>query len=274
MKNMKGKKNNKFYKAFSLVELSVVIVIISILTGAIVVSGSIVKDANLASARQMTANSPITHIEGLELWLETSLKESVEYNSSNGVTKWFDLSGNGRDLDNPSSTPPTFTEEGGILKGVPSITVDGSISITGDAVPTERFTMFAVFKAKTTSSTQIFFLNGGEYAIGRSSGGIISGIVEGSYYSLHSTGGEYDNTGVIAIFRFDGDEVDGGINDNTFKPNASASMGIVPYGTFLVGSNGSYSTEVAEIILYNRALFTSEIDDIVSYLMNKYDIED
>jgi prepilin-type N-terminal cleavage/methylation domain-containing protein len=274
-KKMKRKNFNGFKKGFSLIELSVVIVIISILAGSIIVSSAIIKDANLASAQQMTANAPVAHIDGLEIWLETSLEDSLEYSSANTITKWVDLSGNGRDLDTVSSTP-SFLEEGGLLKGVPSVYFNGTESISRSGViPTQMHTAFVVAKMKD-GSEQHFFDNGttsGGFEMGRGTNEKASGFVSASSYPLHSSTYEYDNIASVFVLKWDGTNISGKVNNaSSWESSALASIAM-PTGNFQVGGSNMVELEIAEIIIYSRALFTSEVDDIVSYLMKKYDID-
>ena len=81
-------------KAFSLIELSIVILIIGILVAGVTQSSRLVKQFRLQTARQLTMNSPISSIGNLNLWLETTLEKSFnESETSNGspITKWFDV---------------------------------------------------------------------------------------------------------------------------------------------------------------------------------------
>ncbi len=86
-------------KAFSLIELSIVILIIGILVAGVTQSSRLVKAMRLQTARQLTMNSPISSIGNLNLWLETTLEKSFnesESSNSSTLTKWFDI--------NPQST--------------------------------------------------------------------------------------------------------------------------------------------------------------------------
>lgn len=89
----------KIKKAFSLVEISIVILIIGILTAAIVKGGKIYQDIKLVSARAVTTSAPVSRIKGLNAWHETSLAESFkedEIEEGNSITVWYDI--------NPSSS--------------------------------------------------------------------------------------------------------------------------------------------------------------------------
>jgi len=66
--------------AFSLIELSVAILIIGLLVGGILGGTDLIKDASLANAQKMTTNSEVGSIANLSLWLETTLPQSFADN--------------------------------------------------------------------------------------------------------------------------------------------------------------------------------------------------
>jgi len=57
---------------FSLIELSIVILIIGILVSGVTQSSRLIRQIRIQSARNLTVNSPITSIGSLQLWLETT----------------------------------------------------------------------------------------------------------------------------------------------------------------------------------------------------------
>ena len=66
-----------FYKsnsrlAFSLIELSVVILIIGILVLGVTQGNRMMSEAKLKSARSLTTSSPVASIEGLAVWLDST----------------------------------------------------------------------------------------------------------------------------------------------------------------------------------------------------------
>ena len=67
---IKGKK-----KGFTLVELSIVMIIIALLVVGVVAAQSLIASAQLAKARSLTNSAPIATIEDLTLWLETTTEE-------------------------------------------------------------------------------------------------------------------------------------------------------------------------------------------------------
>ena len=59
-------------KAFSLIELSIVILIVGILVAGVTSSSRLIKKMKLITAQNLTNSSPIHSIKGLALWLESS----------------------------------------------------------------------------------------------------------------------------------------------------------------------------------------------------------
>lgn len=87
-------------KAFSLVEISIVILIVGILIAGISKAIDLVSDSKLNSARSITKGSQILRIPNIALWIETSLAESWadnkrgegQYdNTANKPVFWNDL---------------------------------------------------------------------------------------------------------------------------------------------------------------------------------------
>ncbi|MFT4717852.1 MAG: prepilin-type N-terminal cleavage/methylation domain-containing protein [Rickettsiales bacterium] len=81
------KKNYKL--GFSLIEISVVVLIIGVLIAAITTGTDLVKRSKLASARNLSANSSIYGMGDLVLWLESSLPTSFQdAGEGEGVVLW------------------------------------------------------------------------------------------------------------------------------------------------------------------------------------------
>ncbi len=76
-------KNNFKKTAFSLIELSVVVLIIGILIAGITAGSRLVRNSKLASAAQFTKSSDINSIPDLVLWLEPTQENSFATTSTN-----------------------------------------------------------------------------------------------------------------------------------------------------------------------------------------------
>ncbi len=89
--------NKKFNKAFSLIEISIVILIVGILISGVSLGVDLYQDFKVTTAKSLTQNSRVSRINGLVLWLESSQKSSFEPdNITNGtaITKWKNIAPN------------------------------------------------------------------------------------------------------------------------------------------------------------------------------------
>ena len=98
------KKQNK---AVSLIELSIVVLVIGILIAGVIQGSRMLVDSRLKSARALTRSSPVAGIKDLALWLETTSAESfLSSQAENGtqLTLWNDI--------NPQVRNPFFARWG------------------------------------------------------------------------------------------------------------------------------------------------------------------
>lgn len=80
-------------KAFSLIELSIVVLILGILIAGITQSSSLVRKFKLNSARALTQNSPASGIRGMVYWFEPTLESSFissEAVDQSIISRWND----------------------------------------------------------------------------------------------------------------------------------------------------------------------------------------
>ncbi len=118
-------------KGFSLIEISIVILIIAILVYGISTGIDLYKDAKISTAKNLTTKSPVSRISELSLWLEASDSQKIEcYGATktctnNGKIKiWFDINPTTIDKinvgrNNNGDGAPTYVEDG--INGLPSI---------------------------------------------------------------------------------------------------------------------------------------------------------
>ncbi len=132
---------NNFKKAFSLFEISIAILIVGILTAAISKGVDLAYDMRLATARSLTDKAPMYGIDNLELWLETTSKESLATGTASFVNvenpadrqaigRWNDLnpttlnsSYKNHALQATSTLQPLYMKDG--INGLPALLFDG-----------------------------------------------------------------------------------------------------------------------------------------------------
>jgi len=151
-------------KAFSLVEISIVIFIIGVLIAGISNGLDLYQDYRLVSARQLTNNSIVGRINGLTLWFETTSEKSFEKikpANNESIAKWKNLN---LQISNPihvfqSNTlfQPKYLENA--INNLPALNFNDSIkNLISDPInyseisDLENMTLFFVARSMGTNS--------------------------------------------------------------------------------------------------------------------------
>jgi len=228
---------NKKYLAFSLLEVSVVFMIIGILISGLTVGIDLYQDYRLTSAKSLTKNSRVSRIDNLEMWVETtqdnafskvisSIPPSYQliknpYNNQ-PIGKWNNLEIVQKIADEVdpyqtiSGRQPFYIESG--INGLPALYFDGKTDGTGDFMSFtakfindfSNFTIFIVEKRTDygVSSTNPVYAtvyqyilstnDAGSLAVGPVSNGWLR-INPGSFYTI----GNYLNKTYLHSFLID-----------------------------------------------------------------------
>lgn len=226
----------------------------------------------MAGAVVTTTAPPPTpdDISGLEGWYDADDSASLTLSGSD-VTQWDDLSGNGRHLEGVEGTP-TLVSAG--LNGRDIIrfaALDNMyVASANRATLSQPNTFFAVMRyesgsrsfaidAEINSERHILALN--------ESGG------KGMYAGTWATGGTSDTSWHIFSALFD-------TTDSTLREDGAAlftgqDVGTRPFETTNIGGRSTsdgLNGDVAEVLIYSRALTSQEIDDVESYLSSKWGV--
>ncbi len=95
---MKNQKRKNRIRAFSLIELSVIIIIVGIFAAGVFVADKMISKFRLKTAESLTQSSPIVGITQNALWLETTLRDSFnesEADDNKTISAWKDQSKSG-----------------------------------------------------------------------------------------------------------------------------------------------------------------------------------
>ena len=302
-------KNSK--KAFSLIEISIVILIIGLLIAGISKASDMIFDANLKSARSLTKGSKVGRLPNLVLWLETtladSIKDSERYKDAT-VTLWRDI--------NPQSTSKFIFKNGGTpkyidegqnnLPGIGKFTLatdlflayssEASGSLVLPYQSTQVFsqgayaTIFVVLKPAATvmnlinfcpytvSSTTTACTAGNEISLGlEATGKLTFGFMNASATTstLTSTNAYASRSLIIASAIKDTVNqklfVNGG--DKVAHATANTWSKVNAFsGAFRVGGTISPLVEIYEIIVFSSNLSDGDRYAVESYLGKKYNI--
>ena len=300
MLNKKQKLGQKL--GFSLIELSVVLLVIGFFIGLIAESSDILSESRLAAARSLTKTSPVTSNEGLILWLETTLSESFEDELKTGdlVSKWNDLGPyleeRNNALQSNGTYRPTFQENA--INYIPAVRFDDTDDhlIINDFelrdTGTGQYAIFIVARKNNlgTRGDLISYKNLGNDNFGFY---IENDNLTHYHLELNTTLIHNNLAGTITlddsfrIFTFIRD-----LNDNNIGYVNSAldlstltpaiNLSDIDNDTPLfIGSNhedlsydpiSSFGGDIAEIIIYNKYVKASTRENIEEYLSKKYAI--
>ncbi|MFT6220505.1 MAG: hypothetical protein ACJA02_000880 [Myxococcota bacterium] len=278
--------------AFSIVELSIVILITSILIGGIVATNNLTDSARLSAARSMTKFSPVNDIEGLSLWLETTMPKSIsKVEAQNGATvsTWFDLSVNKFDMSGG------VNYESNSIGGLPGLSFNGSQSLTRENVGINQLvqenqgTVFLVQRYLSSSGSSLFWTdNIKKYRLAAHA--YTNGVL---YFNFGlccvldsdktvTTPANFSDKNLIITLSKSPSTAKILIDGETMVTNNSAN-GILSdksLSTFYIGKvfisgyiSSSFVGFIGEVIIFDRVLSDNERWDIEQYLSKKWDIE-
>lgn len=223
-------------------------------------------------------NTQPDDISGLDLWLDASLESSVTKDGSNKVSQWNDLSGKNNHLSQlTSANQPLFVANQINNRNIIRFDSTGDELLTaGKFVDLASFTIFVVFKASAdsvwgsaedivsilTNSDNFFKIVAQaddvrfRYRSGASTA--ISEYVSVSGTNTYIFSATLQDSG-NCYFYVDGVE---SASDSTNIAVTNSPSDISIYG--------AYSGDVAELLIYNRILTNSELQNIGKYLANKW----
>ena len=281
-------------KGFSLIEISVVLLIIGVLIAGISQGIDLYSEFKIKTAQKLTINSPVSRIEGLALWLETTLEKSFQTKMVNNseVPQWnnispFDL--NPKNAFNHLTNPqPIFLENN--INGLPAIqfkrTPGNCMYVeSGFDNNTENVTVFVALTLRPdTSGGRIIekwsdgsspypyvlrpsFYFATHYGNNNSRGSSLAAGKIGFSYIVSARRVKLGNfsiwvNGVKGSDITDNNPVNTTNNSPLFIGCQGQSVGF-DYGDFNVG----------EIIIYSRALSDVEILRVNQYLSQKWNIK-
>ncbi len=282
-------------KAFTLTELSIVVLIIGVLITGITQGSGMIKTARLVNARSMTSRSPVLEISGLIAWYEPTLKSSFKDSESidaSRTTEWRDNSPGSiiltkNKLTRSAGSAVTYEESG--INNLPTLLFSGEASANialanfyqGSSVQNTAFIVFRPLFA--TGSTAKILLDSSS-ANSTSSIGIKSTAVNlnagtsvDTATATNSASFANGNDYVVAAY-FNSSSSQVFVNNATSRagngainPNTTNQLGGLTIGTDKSGTNG-FNGYISEIIIYNRPLKLQERKDVMSYLSKKYKI--
>lgn len=271
-------------KAFSLIELSIVIVLIGVLTLGVIGSKHLLKKAKINTAQAITRSSPISGIPNNKLWLESSLAEislGEELSTGDLLPGWKDAStSKASTVISVAGTGPAYSNSINDIQAVKfdenseanHLTLDNAYILNGT-----NYTIFIVDKKLDTNIGVKNYLLGEEDSFGigyETNSSIIqthgeSASANNQVFIEDSTA---NNPRVISLTHssVDGNQIYIGatlVNEDT---TAEAKTHLSEMDTLAIGKG--YNGEIGEIVIFDRDLKRVERQEIEDYLSDKWSV--
>ncbi len=280
---MKHRKRARF--GFSLIELSIVVLIIGILIAGVTQGSRLVNEAKIKSVRAVSKSSGVASIEGLVLWLDATAEEGFVTGIENGdtISSWNDVNPQNTTKNNATQSTanfrPQYVTNG--INNLPSVKFDGTNdwldlndSILSD--PGNWTTFVVAQRLKTTASTDYILgafstaryyivstLTDIQFSAGEpyNGGVVITTAPKPALVVLHSSGNTFTATGVTTT----GSNVLSNIN-----ATYTASINGLNLGSYNDGNSAWMNGYISEVIMFNRPLKLSEQAAVRDYLERKW----
>ncbi|MBU6338550.1 MAG: type II secretion system GspH family protein [Rickettsiales bacterium] len=283
-------------RAFSLIELSIVLTIISVFIAGIMEGRILVKKAKISDARSRTTSSPVASLGGLVLWYETTLEESFstsEAKDGNTISTWYDLNPNIETVKNnatqtTSGNRPTYKTNQ--INGLPVVqftsTNSNYLSFDGTNIANSAFTIFVV-EQRTANRSNNYFIAGSDSSnntnltLGyKTSSSMTTSLVNN--YLDYSISSYTTPTPLIHSFTFNfitksyyingtiqNSPTTGGSAYNIAQATTSLTAATLGFSTL---TSSYYQGNIGEVIIFKKYLGTDDRKAVENYLGKKWGI--
>ena len=285
-------------KAFSLIEISMVILVIGILIAGISQGIDLYDDYRLTSARNLTKNSQVNRIPDLEMWLETTSENSLATGTSSftdkpnpvdqdSIGRWNNINPNilpsaRNHATQATSTnnQPKYIRKG--MNGLPALLFDGTndfFSFDGNFLVGADYTIFVVEARNSVNYNA--FLSGNQAGTNKM---LILGYNQYDQIIYTHYGIDLKKamptfiSPIPRIHSFVFSKINGkSIYTNSGTGTSDVNQApLISYSGSSIGNysnNYYYKGSIAEIIFYTRALTDKERQGVEAYLSKKWGIK-
>lgn len=299
MKNIRNK------KAFSLVELSIVLLIIGIIIAGISQSSRLIAQFRLSSARAQTESSPASSISGLVQWYEATSEASFEESETEdhdlditapGISTWYDINqtdGTKKNAEHQVTLEARPFYYANCIQGLPCVRFDGAddnLEFDGTGIVGSNYTIFIVAQRRATTfagpilgsstasaeNTALSFSYNANTTFLISQGNISNGYtvpVTGFVTirpELHVITNSFLTNPATRITHF----LNGNTTASILTTVGNQPTALSSYLNARIGRHAAqfFAGDIGEIIIYNRALKAEERNSVTNYLTKKWTI--
>lgn len=298
------KDSNIKKSAFSLLEASIVILIISILIAAVASGYQIISSAKIASARQQTQNSPVQNMDSVKIWLDATAKRGLkdreasdnEVRANSGVSIWYDQNPNS-DLRHDAVSPsvlnnPKYYKK--CIKSLPCLKFNGTNYMAINNISDLENNDYSIFIIEQRQSNNV-----NNPIIGKSTSFSSNNSIEIYYYNNRirisqgensSNYYEFNANPTINNFNIAKPRLHSIINKSNYlthylnknlssTANSAIFSQINNLNNIIIGANNDgsninyYVGDIGEIIFFNKALTNVERKSVEYYLLEKWNID-
>ena len=296
------KKNFKS-KAFSLIELSIVVLIIGILIAGVTQGSRLIRQSRLKTAQSQTISSPVLSITGLVGWWESTMDNSIISVNNGFFPENNDLISNWNDINsqsiaknttstNSSCTPttcqPTYIANG--MNGLPVARFSGNqyVLFDGSILVGTDYTIFVVEQRSSAANFNYFICGSGgtnqnlHIGYGNPSTNIVFNQYFNDYYVSSAVPSYSSLIPRIHGFVFNVSNgkkyyLNGQLQTLTPVGSPVGTQGLIGYPGAAIGCNpaiggGPFVGDIGELIIYSRTLKNEERRSIENYLSGKWKI--
>ncbi len=281
-------------KAFSLIELSIVVLIIGILIAGVTQGSRLINKAKLSNARNKTQSSDVASIRGLSLWLESTSTKSfddIETEENSPITNWYDINPqnpNGANANQSTTdSKPTYILDSDT--GLPVVSFDGTddyFTLPDGTIPygDSQYSVFLLINCSSCTTGEIISsgsiaasdqANSFRYASGGFSQSWSSNDLDIDASATQDTWQlimfTYDRTNRVTYLVTNNSWITLGGDSPTDRASLRTNNGIgarlttTPIAQYLDAS-------IAEIIVFDRILKDEETQSTIDYLSDKWSL--
>ncbi|MDX2083443.1 MAG: prepilin-type N-terminal cleavage/methylation domain-containing protein [Rickettsiales bacterium] len=278
----------KKISAFSLIELSIVILIIGILIAGVTQGSRLISAFKLKTAQTLTESSPIAGTKNLVAWFETSSEKSfdnTENDDNAQIQNWYDIDPQNNISDKATNDSgdaanyPVYKKN--CMNGLPCLKFNGTsqnfTSTQSNGGVTRELTMFIVFATDASAFERDILSTSGAWVSGSSfrfkqwqttiDYQIPSSI---DVYSPNFIKNAPSIVSLVDYYTAVKSYINGTLGDNTTI--ASDAQLTKSFSAFGIAPGSTYLGSIGEIVIFDRALKDEERKAIEKYLGQKWGI--
>jgi prepilin-type N-terminal cleavage/methylation domain-containing protein len=272
--------------AFSLMEVSIVVLIVGIIIAGTLQSSALVRKMRLNTAKSLTRSAPVPGIKDLVLWyettLETSFNDSEQFSDGGYLTTWYDNSPQSPNKNNATQATQAnqpkyyFTSFDG---AIPSARLDGndSMAFDGSRLIGNPYTIFVVEQRRSGAATS-YFITGSGSADNQvlTLGYLTATQLVQSHYGTELDYGTLSaySSPMPRILTYMADSTNGKqawINGGNAYSDAAQTGLLTSFTGAMIGN--TYVGDLGEVIIFSRDLETYERQAVEKYLSKKFKVK-